>query len=518
MKKLISLFSVLAISVPTFAAQYLVKYRNAQSIHTFWSTSNMQILDVHSAGKLITVDIPKASTLSAMANLVSNPNVEYIVPNARLRTFSSVPATVSASALKQQWAVDKVHAPQAWERAGNKGSRKVLVAVIDTGADSKHESLKENMVVGFDFIKGNTDTTDETGQNPGHGTHCSGVIGATGLFDGGTVGISPEVSVMPIRFLDAAGGGDLGNAVKAIDFAIEKKVNIISASWGGAIPRTQAQPLIEAIQRAETAGIIFVVAAGNDGQNNDTYEVFPANAGVNNMIVVAASDAADRKPSWSDFGAAKVSIASPGNEIISTLPNNKYGNLSGTSMATPLVAGTVAFLKAQDSHLTAVQMRSLIQATGVPSGIQTACDCRIDALQAVDAIKKHSMFVSPFAATVGKGESLQFEGVYGKAPFTFSSSNPSAATIDNSGKLSAVSDGNTVITVKDANGVSASSHKIYVGAVASAPAPSPTPADPGGGLPGLPGGGGGGPGECPVGDQATCDALCSIAPAPWCKQ
>jgi thermitase len=510
MKKLVGLVAVLTMSLPTFAAQYLVKYRNAQSIQSFASTSNMQILDVHEAGKLMKVNIPKTTRFAAMVGLMSNPNVEYIVPNSRLHSFSGVPADVSAQALKQQWAVSKVQAEKAWQRAGNKGSKKVVVAVIDTGADSKHKSLSPNMVAGFDFAGNDSDPDDETGQNPGHGTHCAGVIGATGLTDGGTVGISPEVSVMPIRFLDANGGGDLDNAVKSIDYAIEKKVDIISASWGGAIPRPDAQPLIEAIQRAEKAGIIFVVAAGNDGQNNDTYEVFPANAGVSNMIVVAASDANDKKPSWSDYGTARVHVAAPGNEIMSTLPKDKYGNLSGTSMATPLVAGMVAFLKAQDSSLNAVQMRSLVQASGVQTAIQTACDCRVDAFQAVDTIKNKTMFVSPFGATIVKGETQAFEGVYGKAPFTFTSSNPSVATIDASGLLTAVSNGDTVVTVKDAAGATASSHKIYVGATASAPAEPP-----GGGLPGAPGGGG----ECPIADPAMCDVMCGIMPdAPWCKQ
>ncbi len=517
MKKLVGLLAVLTMSLPTFAAQYLVKYRNAQTIQSFAASSQMQILDVHEAGRLMTVEIPNSNKISAMVSLLTNPNVEYMVPNAKLHTFSNVPSDVTTSALKQQWAISKVHATEAWAKAGNKGSRKIVVAVIDTGADSKHKSLSQNMIVGFDFIKNTSDTTDEVGQNPGHGTHCSGVIGATGLADGGTIGLSPEVSIMPIRFLDANGGGDLGNAVKSIDYAVEKKVDIISASWGGAIPRPQAQPIIEAIQRAAKAGIIFVVAAGNDGQNNDSYEVFPANSGVDNMIVVAASDSNDAKPSWSDYGPGRVSIASPGNEIMSTLPNDQYGNLSGTSMATPLVAGMVAFLKAQDSHLNAVQMRSLIQATGVPANIQTACDCRVDALQAVEAIKSQKMFVSPFGTTLEKGATQQFEGVYGKAPFTFTSSNAAVGKIDGSGILTAVADGETTVTVKDASGVTATSHKIYVGAKSATPA-KPVPGAPGGGggLPGAPGGGGGA--ACPAGDQATCDALCAIMPAPWCKQ
>lgn len=503
MKRIIGVFAILAISLPTVAAEYLVKYRSTQALQTFSKSNQLQIMDVHASGRLMKVDISEAKKIPAMVELLSNPTVEYVVPNARMHLFQ---APVDASALKEQWAVQKVQAQAAWEKAGNKGSKKVVVAVIDTGVDSKHPSLSPNMIAGYDFAGNDSDPMDEIGQNPGHGTHCAGIVGSTGLVDGGTVGIAPDVSIMPIRFLDKNGGGDLNNGVKAIDYAIEKGVDVISASWGAAIPKQQAMPIIEAVQRAEKAGIVFVVAAANDGKNNDTYEVYPANAGLTNTISVAASDSSDGKPSWSNYGRAKVDLAAPGNEIMSTLPSNKYGNLSGTSMATPLVAGLVAFVKAQDPTLNPTQIRSLLQATGADVSIATACDCRVDALDAVTVIKEQKMFVSPFAETIAPGESLTFEGVYGKAPFEFSSSNTSVATISEAGVMTAVAEGETQITVKDSTGATATSHKIYVGQ--SAP-----PDDGGGGMPGMPGG------ECPLGDPAMCEILCGIMPdMPWCAR
>jgi thermitase len=507
MKKAIGLFVALGLSLPAFAAEYLVKFRNAQSLQTFSSSHLMQIRDLHKPGRIMKIDVKDSNKVEAMLQLYSNPGVEYVVPNARLHLFQ---APIEASALKQQWAIGKVHAEEAWKLAGNRGSRKVVVAVIDTGADYKHPALAPNMIAGYDFAGNDNDPMDETGENPGHGTHCSGIIGSTGLVDGGTIGISPEVSIMPIRFLDANGGGDLNNAVKAIDYAVSKKVDVISASWGAALPRTQAQPIIEAMQRAEKAGIVFVVAAGNDGKNNDSYEVYPANADLTNTISVAASDASDKRPSWSDFGHAKVNVASPGNEIMSTLPGNQYGNLSGTSMATPLVAGLVAFVKAQDMSLSPLQIRSLLQATGESStSIATACDCRVDALGAIQTIKAKKMFVSPFGATLAVGGTLQFEGVYGKAPFQFTSSNPSVATISNSGVLTAVANGDTQVTVKDATGATATSYKIFVGA-----SQTPPPDDGGGGgMPGVPG-----DGSCPLGDDQLCQIICQVSPSlPWCS-
>lgn len=496
--------AALLLTTTTQAAEYLVKYRSANSLMGVRSY-NMQVLDQHAAGNLLMVDIAKKNLTTTMLNLISDANVEYVVPNAKVKAFS---APVEGQALKQQWAIAKVQAEKAWQRAGNKGSKNVLLAVIDTGADYKHPSLAPNMVPGFDFVKNDSDPMDITGQNPGHGTHCSGIIGATGLIDGGIVGISPELSLMPIRFLDQNGSGDLNNGIKAIDYAIEKHVQIISASWGAAIPRSQAKPLIEAIERAEKAGIVFVVAASNDGKNNDSFEVYPAKAGTSNTIAVAASNSTDAKPSWSNYGKATVDLSSPGDTIMSTLPKNSYGNLSGTSMATPLVAGLVALIKAQDNNLKPSEIRSLLQATGSKVNIETACDCRVDAFEAVDTVKSQKMFVHPFASTIAKGEKVAFTGVYGAAPFQFSSSNAAVASIDASGTLTAVTEGDTVVTVKDSKGQTANSYKIYVG--------KPTDSGGGGGGEEPPPGGGG---DCPIGDQSLCDIICQVKPdLPFCNK
>jgi len=496
---------VVGTTVPSFAAEYLVKYRNQAALQMFSAGRQVQVLDVHDKGQLMKVEIADNKKVPAMVQLFSDPNIEYVVPNAKLHAFS---APVDMTALKDQWAIAKVQAEKAWALAGNKGSKNVLVAVIDTGVDYKHKSLAPNMVPGYDFVQNDNDPMDVTGQNPGHGTHCAGIVGSTGLVDQGTTGLSPEVSIMPIRFLDQNGSGNLDNGIKAIDYAIEKGVQVISASWGAAIPRDQAKPLIEAIARAEKAGVVFVVAASNDGKNNDSYEVYPANAGLSNTISVAASNSSDGKPSWSNYGRKSVQLSSPGDGIMSTLPKDKYGNLSGTSMATPLVAGLVAFLKAQDPKLTPMELRSLMQSTGSKVGIETACDCRIDALSAVETIKSQKLFISPFAGAYAVGDNVQFEGVYGKGPYQFASSNASVATIDASGMLTAVADGETQVSVTDAAGVTATSYKIIVGKASSGGTP---PSDPS--QPGQPG-----EGECPIGDPQTCQAMCQIMPdLPWCN-
>jgi len=503
-KTAVSALVALLFSLPAYSAEYLVKYRNNLNIVNFANYKTMQVLDVNTTASLMKVNVPDHSKIQALTDLYSNPNVQYVVPNIKLHTFS---APVQTTALKTQWAIQKVQAEKAWTRAGNKGSKNVIVAVIDTGVDYNHKNLAPNMMAGYDFAKNTNDPMDKTGaQNPGHGTHCAGIIGATGVVEDGTVGLSPEVTLMPLRFLTENGSGDLNNAIKAIDYAIEKGARVISASWGASVPRATAEPLIEAIGRAEAAGVIFVVAAANDGKNNDKTEVYPTNAGNSNTIAVAASNSSDAKPSWSNYGRAKVHVSAPGDAIMSTLPGNKYDNLSGTSMATPLVSGLVALILAQDPSLKPLQVRSLLQMTGAQVAIETACACRVDAFNAIDTVKAQNMFISPAAGTFAKGDKVSFEAVYGKAPFSFVSSNTATATIDASGEMTAVADGETQITVTDANGKTSQSLKIYVGAKASDPGNPGNPGDPGD--PGM---------ECPLGDPMLCEVICGIVPdLPWC--
>lgn len=486
------------------AGEYLVKYKDDAFIamSSVRSMGFVRILDHNPYGQLLKVKVNSVDEVRTLANLLADPNVAYVVPNVKIHAFT---APVDVQALKEQWSIKKVRAEEAWKRAGNKGSRNVVIAVIDTGVDYNHESLKPNMVAGYDFKENDADPYDKTSaQNPGHGTHCAGIIGGTGLVDGGIVGISPEVSLMPLRFLGEDGSGDLNAAIKAMDYAVQKGAKVISASWGAAIGRAQAQPLVDAVKRADDAGVIFVVAAANDGKSNDKTEVYPANAGFPNTISVAASGPNDEKPSWSNYGRRTVHLAAPGLDIMSTLPANKYGKLSGTSMATPLVSGLVAFLLSQDSTLTGAQVRALLQTTGVKASIETACNCRVDAFEAVDTLLAKKMFVTPAAGTIAVGETLQFSGTNGQAPFKFALDNGSVGSISATGLFTASAKGETTVSVTDANGQVAKSLTVYVGDTGG-----------GGSNPGDPGM----PGECPLGDPMICELICQFQPdLPWCNK
>lgn len=268
---------------------------------------------------------------------------------------------------------------EAWKKT--KGSREVVVAVIDTGIDYTHPDLKDNMwvneaekngvrgqdddangytddIYGWDFVSahrerpyygqlGDPDPMDDHG----HGTHCAGTVGAMGDNQEGVVGVSWKVSLMALKFLSENGSGSTSDAFRAIRYAADNGVDIISASYGGGLPNPAMQL---AIDYAGKKGVLFVAAAGNDGANNDETPQFPSSYLASNIISVAASDSRDRLASFSNYGSESVDIAAPGVAITSTYPTgldksgSPYRTWSGTSMATPHVAGAAALILSLD--------------------------------------------------------------------------------------------------------------------------------------------------------------------------
>ncbi len=539
MKKVALPLLVVLFSCSLYATEYIVKLKNAgltiQSVASTASLKGFAVKDFHRPGKLAKVDI-QAATKQLEAKQVDalrkRPGVEYVVENIKFHTLE-VP---NDPQFNQQWALSKINAPQAWDVT--QGSNKVVVAVIDTGSSVTHEDLAANIWTnptdgthGWNFVENNSDVTDLTSAdgNPGHGTHCSGIIGAVGNNGIGITGINQSVSIMPVRFLGPDGSGDLLNAAKAIDFAVQNGASIISASWGAQTDAASAQPVTDAISRANDKGVLFVAAASNDSSDNDTTDVFPANTKLPNMISVAASDANDAKPDWSNWGKHTVHLAAPGDNILSTLPNNQYGDLSGTSMATPLVAGLAALMKSENAALTPQQIRSILQTTGTAVQIESACNCRVDASAAVNAVAHQQLTVVPASASINVGDVLKFDAFGGQAPYTFASSDNTIATVASDGTLQVAKGGEITVTATDANGQTAQSRTIYI-TDASAPATPPTPptdpvtpppTDPVAPPvlptpptdPVTPPGGA----QCPIADPSLCATLCQFEPTlPWC--
>lgn len=265
------------------------------------------------------------------------------------------------------YGMERIGAPRAWSLST--GGTSAIVAVIDTGVDYTHPDLAGNMwtnpgeipgngidddangyvddVHGYDFANNDPDPFDDNG----HGTHVAGTIGASGNNGIGVAGVNWLIKIMALKFLTATGGGNLADAVEAVNYATMMRekypstdprfvnVRVTNNSWGGG---GFSSVLQNAISRAGNAGIMFVAAAGNEAKNNDTSPAYPASYQLSNVISVAATGQRDELASFSNYGASSVHIGAPGVGILSTLPGNRYGNLSGTSMAAPHVAGAIA--------------------------------------------------------------------------------------------------------------------------------------------------------------------------------
>jgi subtilisin family serine protease len=236
-------------------------------------------------------------------------------------------------------------------------------------------------LIGWNFVNNTNKPFDDNG----HGTHVSGTIGAMGNDGVGVTGINWSVSIMALKFLDASGSGYVSNATAALDYAVAHGASISNNSWGGA---TYDPNLLAAIQNAQAHGDIFVVAAGNNGQNLDVSPTYPASYHLSNMIVVAATDRYDQLAAFSNYGAGTVDLAAPGVQILSTTPNGTYSWYSGTSMATPHVTGVLALLKSEHPDWGYSQLIGQVLGTVDPlAGLQgkTRTGGRLDAAAALNA-------------------------------------------------------------------------------------------------------------------------------------
>lgn len=212
-------------------------------------------------------------------------------------------------------------------------------------------------IYGYDFAAKDSDPMDVYG----HGTHCSGTIGANAN-NGDIVGVAWNVRIMPVRFLGDDGSGSLADAVSSIDYATKMKVNVMSNSWGGG---GYSQALADAITRAKDAGILFVAAAGNNSNDNDAAPEYPAGYQIDNVIAVAAVDPAGQVASFSNYGKNSVHIAAPGVNILSYTMRG-LESWSGTSMATPHVSGVAALLFSQDLTQSYATVKQRLLASAKP--------------------------------------------------------------------------------------------------------------------------------------------------------
>lgn len=355
--------------------------------------------EIEAVKGLVVIDDLDDSDAEAVARQYAGlPSVLYAEPNLQIKLDEPIqkqvprdlvlrddqPDQPNDPSFPEQWALNNLGQNGGTERADidalkawqvTKGSEEVVVAVLDSGVDLRHEDLRENIwtrpdnipqytddekgtfndVHGFDVADELPDPMDDNG----HGTHCAGIIGAMGNNGVGVTGVNWNVKIMPLKFLGSGGSGTTENAIEAINYAIERKkagvnVRVISASWGST---TYSRALEDAIRAAGDAGILFVAAAGNDGTNTDVWPHYPSSYKLPNLVSVAAVDRNDSLASFSNFGVKTVDLAAPGKDILSTWIGDEYREASGTSMATPFVSGVAALIVAQSPNITVKQLR-----------------------------------------------------------------------------------------------------------------------------------------------------------------
>jgi subtilisin family serine protease len=350
-----------------------------------------------------------AETLNVLAALNARPDVLFAEPNF-IRRKSAIP---DDTRYNEMWNLNNtgqnvngnpgvagvdVDAQLAWDMTT--GSQSIVVGVIDEGIDINHEDLRDNVwtntaeiagnsvdddgngfvddLNGWDFVHNDASVFDATGPFPtdetdSHGTHVAGTIGARGNNGRGVTGVNWQTRLMSLKFL-GPNGGSTAHFIQALNYAKAMKdlwgssggmkganIRVLNNSFGGT---GSSQAELQAISAVGASGILFVAAAGNEDQNNDRYPVYPSNYRLNNLISVAASNASDLKPGFTNFGPATVSMAAPGVGILSTTPGNTYTATEGTSMASPHVTGAAALVLAAFPNLTVQKLRRILMYSG----------------------------------------------------------------------------------------------------------------------------------------------------------
>ena len=341
------------------------------------------------SGRLAKFKISGMSTKEAIARLKSHQAIEYVEPDYQV----SIAGTPDDPRFDELWGLNNdgqtggtadadIDAVEAWDIST--GSRDVVVGVIDTGIDYSHSDLASNIWVNSSEIPGDGIDNDGNGfvddvhginaitntgdpmDDEGHGTHVSGTIGASGNNATGVVGVNHEVSLVGCKFLDAAGNGSTSDAIKCIDYMVGLKnagvnLRVLNNSWGGG---GYSQALADAIASSEAADLLFVAAAGNDTIDNDVNPHYPSNYENASVLSVASTDQTDNISWFSHYGLTSVDMGAPGSAILSTTPGESYASYSGTSMATPHVAGAAALVLSINPELNTQELKELLMSSG----------------------------------------------------------------------------------------------------------------------------------------------------------
>ncbi|HRC54795.1 MAG TPA: S8 family serine peptidase [Kofleriaceae bacterium] len=401
----------------------------------------IQFANINKYGLLAKVDLDKSISVETAIDLLKRDgSVEYAEKN----WYQHILATPNDTRFNELYGMHNsgqtggtadadIDAPEAWDNTT--GSAEIVVGVVDTGVDYTHPDLAANIwtnpneiagngidddangviddIHGFNAITGTGDPMDDHD----HGSHCSGTIGGVGNNSVGVAGVNWEVSIVGIKFLSAGGSGTTADAIEGINYAVGLKnagvnLRVLSNSWGGG---GFSQALADSITAANAADILFVAAAGNAGSNNDSTPSYPASYDIANVLAVAATDHNDGLASFSNFGLTSVDLGAPGVNILSTTVGNTYSVFSGTSMATPHVAGAAALVLSANGTLTTAELKDALMNSGDAKPSlegKTVTGKRLNVAAAVDEagppVPRFNMSAAPAERVISQGESTTY--------------------------------------------------------------------------------------------------------------
>jgi thermitase len=292
------------------------------------------------------VDLPPGNETAVLARLAHNPHLKF----AELDMRVAEAMVANDPYLGSQWHLSKIAAPSAWDTAQGGG---IIVAILDSGIDTKHPDFAGRLVPGYNFVDGNTNVEDVRG----HGTKVAGSAAAAMNNGLGVASVAGMTKIMPIRVSDSSGYVYWSDIAAGLTWAADHGARIANMSFNGV---AGSASVLSAAKYMKDRGGLSFVSAGNDNLD-------PGYASTNSMIIVAATDSSDSKASFSNYGD-HVHLSAPGAGIYTTTWGQTYGSFSGTSYAAPVAAGVAALIMSANPGLSSNSVESILFATAVDLG------------------------------------------------------------------------------------------------------------------------------------------------------